>query len=306
MNNKDIVRVKGKEKTVDLYNLDNKKIIIKGTILKIAQLKNEYFDKIDNPQDILRAMAADKIKADLFTFWQRLPDIEPKYKYHHEGESLAVLKIENYDNWFKHTIDSKTRNIIRKSGKIGVFIDTVDFNDDFVKGIVNIYKETPIRQGKPFWHYEKDFSQIKEETSDALEKSVFIGAYYNGEMIGFLKMLMADQYAMIVLILSMIAHRDKSTQNSLIAKAVEVCCGKNIKYIIYAKWDVNKTLADFKKRNGFNSIVLPRYYIPLTIKGYMALKLNLHHGIIPFVPAKIKHLLNEVRVKYVIRKYKPY
>jgi len=182
---------------------------------------------------------------------------------------------------------------------MGVTVNIAEFNDDFVGGIVKIYKETPIRQGKPFWHYDKSFSKIKEETSDALEKSVFLGAYFNGELIGFVKLLMADQYAMIVLILSMIEHRDKSTQNALIAKAVDVCCNDNKKFIIYAKWDIGKTLADFKKHNGFEPIFLPRYYIPLTIKGYTALKLNLHHGISHLVPQRAKYLLNEVRVKYV-------
>jgi hypothetical protein len=300
---KDSIRIKGKEKEVDRYRIFDKDIIVKGNMLKIAQLKHEYFDDLYDPEEVIREMAENNLEADLFTFWQRLPNIEQKFNYYKEFDSLAVLRIKSYDDWFKHSIDSYTRNRARQAGKRGVLVDVAEYKDDFVNGIVNIYKETPIRQGKPFWHYEKSFSQVKKETSDALDKSIFIGAYYNKQLIGFAKLLMAEQYAMMVLILSMIAHRDKSIPNALIAKAVEVCSNNDKKYLVYAKWDVNKSLAEFKINNGFEVFKLPRYFIPLTIKGSYALKCHLHRGISPLVPEKIKYFLNIIRVKQAKWKY---
>jgi hypothetical protein len=296
---KDSIRIKGKEKEVDRYRLCGKDIIVKGNMLKIAQLKHEHFDDLDNPEKVIQAMTANDLGVDLFTFRQRIPDTEPKFNYYKEFDSFAVLRIKSYDDWFKHSINTYTRNRARKAGKRGVLVDVAEYKDDFVNGIVNIYRETPIRQGKPFWHYEKSFSQVKKETSDALDKSIFIGAYYNKQLIGFAKLLVAEQYAMMVLILSMIAHRDKSIPNALIAKAVEVCSNNDRKYLVYAKWDVNKSLADFKVSNGFEVFQLPRYYIPLTKKGDLALKCHLHRGISPLVPEKLKYFLNKIRVKQV-------
>ena len=70
----------------------------------------------------------------------------------------------------------------------------------------------------------------------------------------------ADRYAMTTQIISMIRHRNKSTNNALIAKAVEVCSEKNFPYLIYAKWP-RGSLADFKRHNGFEKIKIPVYYI---------------------------------------------
>jgi hypothetical protein len=295
---KEIVRVKGKDKSVEQYDIFGKAVTLSGNVLRVAQLKNEYFEDVESPQDMVNAFIRNKIPVDIFTFWQRLPNVEPKFNYHMEYEKLAVLEFESYDNWFKNVIDSKTRNTIRKSEKKGAIVNIVDFNDVLVNGIVEIYNETPIRQGKPFWHYGKSFTRVKEETSDALGRSVFLGAYYNEKLIGFVKLLLAEKYAMIVLILSMIAHRDKATQNALIAKSVEVCCKYNKNYLIYADWNVEKSLADFKINSGFKPINLPRYYIPLTFTGNMAIRLNLHHGIVRLIPKDVKYILNKIRVGF--------
>jgi len=39
------------------------------------------------------------------------------------------------------------------------------------------------------------------------------------------------------------------------------------------------SLADFKRHNGFQKVDLPRYYVPLTAAGRIALRLGLQHGI---------------------------
>ena len=83
------------------------------------------------------------------------------------------------------------------------------------------------RQDKPFWHYGKDFETIKREMSDRLDRSEFIGAYYNNDLIGFIKIIDAGTYLDIVEILSMIEHRDKAPTNALMAKAVEICDKKS-------------------------------------------------------------------------------
>lgn len=45
---------------------------------------------------------------DVFTFWQRFPDIKPKYEYYAEWDEIAVLDIRNgYNYWWKHISKKK-------------------------------------------------------------------------------------------------------------------------------------------------------------------------------------------------------
>lgn len=84
-----------------------------------------------------------------------------------------------------------------------------EFNDEFVEATCPIYNEIPVRQGKAFWHYGKDFQTIKRELGTYLERSVFIGAYYQDELVGFMKITWVGTTGTITQILSMKRHFDK-------------------------------------------------------------------------------------------------
>lgn len=281
---------------------NNKNITVTGKLIKIARIEEEWFNDIEDPSSLIYKIKKSKIQADIFTFWQRLPETKPKYNYYMEWDNVAALPIISFDHWWEKQINAKTRNLIRKAEKKGVEVKIVDFNNEFVKGITNIFNESPIRQGKPFWHYQKDFETVKKEMSDRLDKAEFIGAYYNNDLIGFIKLLYAGNYAMTVEIISKIEHRDKSPTNVLIAKVIEICDKKKIPFIVYSRWS-RGTLGDFKRHNGFEKIDLPRYYVPLTIKGKIILKLKLHHGIVGILPEKLKARLIDLRKKWYSRKY---
>ena len=62
------------------------------------------------------------------------------------------------------------------SAKAGVIVKVAEFDDRFVKRIVNINNETPIRQGKPFWHFKKSFAVVKQrKLRHTLERNTFLG-----------------------------------------------------------------------------------------------------------------------------------
>jgi hypothetical protein len=44
------------------------------------------------------------------------------------------------------------------------------------------------------------------------------------------------------------------------------------------------SLSDFKERNGFGRINLPRYYVPLTSIGWAAFRMGLHHKLLDRLP----------------------
>jgi len=279
--------------------IDNKQIIVSGKVIKTVRIAEEWYEDLQDPVAFLKELKT-KVKADLFTFWQRLPENQPKYDYHLEWESIAVLPITDYDYWWNKQISAKTRNVIRKALKSGVVVKSIEYDDDFVRGLVEIFNESPVRQGKPFWHYGKDFACIKKEFSRNLHREEIIGAYFNNKLIGFIMLADAGKYAMTTQILSMIRHRDKSPTNALLAKAVEICASRHIPYLVYAMWTTG-SLGDFKLHNGFEKIDLPRYFIPLTTRGLIAIKLNLHRGIKNAVPNNIKTGLAKMRKKWYMK-----
>ena len=287
--------------------VDNKEIVIRGRFVKKAQLKAEWDEDIENPALFIEKLRSSGAKADIFTFMQRLPESKPKYKYHMEWDSLAAIPITNYENWIKKQIVQNSRKKIGLAQRKGVVIKPVDFNDDLVKGILDIYHETPIMQGKPNRQYNTDFETAKKLNATFLDRAQFIGAFYNDELIAYIKLVTAGRFMRTMGILAKVAHRDKGPMNLLIAKAVEICVEKKMPYLIYAKFNYGKrgseTLKHFKINLGFESIILPRYYIPLNARGEMILTLGLHREIVDYFPAKLIKFAAQLRSYWYSKKF---
>ncbi len=277
--------------------IDNKEIVVTGRFLKTAFLKDEWYDYVDDPEAFVGKMRGVGLKADLFTFWQRLNQLEIRYDYHAEPDPAAVIPIRSYDHWFNNQIERSAKKAVRKAEKSGVIVRVVELDDEFVKGVTAIFNETPIRQGRPYQHYGKDAGTVKRELLKDSHRSDFIGAYYNGELIGFIQLGNTGIAAIPFGMVSKIEHRDKSPQNALLAKAIEVCEKKGIPYLLYGKW-LDDSLGDFKRHNGCEKIDLSRYYVPLSLKGAAALRLGLHHGYASVMPVPVKNCLKGLRKKW--------
>jgi hypothetical protein len=279
-------------------------ISVTGSWLKTAQLRDEWHHDITEPAVFVSELSRSGLSADLFSFWQRPPNREPRFNYHYEWEPVALLPVSTYEHWLKKQLNSKTRNMLTKAEKKGVVVRRATFDDDFIRGMVAIFNESPIRQGKPFWHYGKDFDTVKREFSKYLFREELFGAYIDQELIGFIFLIDAGHIAMLGQIISMIKHRDKSPNNALIAKAVEVCAARKVPFLAYASWPAPGSLRDFKKHNGFECVELPRYYVPLTIKGHLALKLKLHRGASARIPEGLLSRLKGFRTQFYAWRYK--
>ena len=135
-----------------ILQIYNKNIIITRGLIRIARIDQELCDDIGEPERIAEVLRQNSVNADLFTFCQRLPETTPRYEYYMEWDDIAVLPVKSYDHWWSNQIKSSTRAMVRKAVKQGVVVKKADFNDDFVRGMVSIFNETPIRQGRRFWH----------------------------------------------------------------------------------------------------------------------------------------------------------
>ena len=294
-----------------LISADDKAIEIQGKLLRIASIKGEAWigpENLPDPTLLISELKAGKRKADIFTFTQRIPDLTPRFPYYMEWDNLAVANISTYDHWWTKQIKDKTRNLVRKAGKKGVTVSVADFDENLVKGIVGIYNETPMRQGRPFVHYGKNFETVKRENGTYLDRSVFLCAYFEDEVIGFIKIVFSTYTGAIMQILSKISHLDKSPTNLLISKTVELCADRKIPYIVYSKYSYGKigssSLLNFKRHNAFKRINIPRYYVPITLIGKVALKLKLHRGVIEIMPEKMVEKLRNLKFAWYSRKTK--
>ena len=61
---------------------------------------------------------------------------------------------------------------------------------------MEIYNQSPVRRGKPFWHYGKDFETVKQQFSRFIHREYMIGAYIKDELIGFMMLANAGKFAL--------------------------------------------------------------------------------------------------------------
>jgi hypothetical protein len=288
--------VKGQPAQMECVQIDGQTYSIARGLVTIVKLEDEWYDDVDDPDRVLQALSRNpSVKPDIFTFWQRLPDLEPKFKFHTEFDQIAALPIKSYDDWFNRQIKSRVRTSIRKAEKEGLVVKETIFDDAFVQGMTEIFNESPFRQGTRFWHYGKDFATIKRQFSRFLDREYMIGAYYEGKMIGFIMLGNAGRFGLTGQIISSIEHRDKATNHALIAKAVEVCDQRGLGHLVYLFW-TDDSLTEFKRRCGFEKISVPRYYVPLTLKGRLALKSGIHRGWRNLVPTRMKASLKRMKI----------
>ena len=279
-------------------------INIRGRLLRVAMIEGDKYLFLDDPRPIVEGLQQSGTRIDLFTFMQRLPETTPKYSYPMEWDNFAALPITTFDHWWTQVLGFKGRNKAKQAEKKGVKVREIHFDEVLIRGICQIYNETPIRQGKHFPHYGMSLEKVRPYAGTFLENSVFIGAFFEDVLIGFAKLTIDETrtQAGLLHIVSSIKHRDKSPTNALIAQAVRSCAERHIPYLVYSNFAYgNKqqdSLSDFKERNGFQRIDIPRYYVPMTRIGDLAFRMGMHHKLIDRLPEPIIEKLRNYRADW--------
>jgi hypothetical protein len=286
-----------------------KQALIEGKLVRIGRLDAEGYEFVEDPEATINCFRSLGTRVDLFTFIQKLSEPTPKYGYLVEHDNMAALSVSTFDHWMTKQIDFKVRNKVRKAEKKGVVIREVPYDDAFVRGISNIYNETPIRQGKRFWHYQKDLEDVRRMNGTFMSQSIFIGALLEDKLIGFVKLVTNEDrsQAGLMQIVSMMQHRDKAPTNALVAQAVRSCAERRIPHLWYANFSYGKkqtdSLAEFKRHNGFQKVEIPRYYVPLTPAGNVALRLGLHRRTAEWVPEPVIATYRRARSLWYARRF---
>jgi hypothetical protein len=294
-----------------LIEVCGRAIRIQGRIIRIARPHGDRYRFLDDPATIIDGLRKCGERVDLFSFAQRLPDSEAKFQYRAEWDNLAVLPISTFEHWWTKQIGFKARNKAKQAEKNGVVLREVPFGDSLVAGIHEIYNECPIRQKRRYPHYGKSVETVYREEATFLDSSVFIGAYFEDKLIGFVKLVPDETLtqAGLMNIVSMIKHRDKVPQNALIAHSVRACASRGIQHLVYSKFDYGAGvkeqdgLRDFKERNGFQRVDTPQYYVPLTALGSAAFRSGFHHRVAERVPETVACKLRDLRTFWYKRRY---
>lgn len=292
----------------EFIKIGDRDIRVDGRLVRIARLDGEKYRFLDDPAPIVEGLKSRRGRVDLFTFMQRLPETQPKFQYRMEWDNFAALPITTFENWWTKQIGFKARNKAKQAEKHGVILKEIPFCGELVRGIWEIYNETPIRQGKRFPHYGMKLEEVHRYAGTFLADSVFIGAYNGERMIGFAKLTIDETHtqAGLMHIVSMVSERDKAPTNALISQAVRSCADRHIKYLVYSNFAYgNKksdSLSDFKERNGFQRVDIPRYYVPLTPLGYAAYRVGWHRRLSDILPEAYLAKLREIRSAWYTRR----
>jgi len=262
----------------------------KKSFIKISRNVREYEKDVYPTEKFVETLKDTGV--DIFTFIER--------KWHHAisnppqnwikaDDNIALLQVPSYGEWWRN-IGKKTRNMVRKAEKSGVTAKVVAPDEKLAEGIWKIYNETPIRQGRGFPHYGVTLQTVKRRVLSS-KNSTFIGAYFEGELVGFIQLVHGDNISIISQILSLQAQWDKAVNNALVAKAIEVCANQQERWLMYGRMGNHPSLDRFKQNHGFTNFPLTRYYVPLTAKGKIAAKLGLHREFKDALPQSLKYRL---------------
>src|SRR5262245_16519760 len=113
--------IKGKPAQIECIQIAGQTYSITRGPLTVVGPEDDWYDDVRDPAAVIDFLRdAPGFRPDIFTFWQRLPDLEPKYPFHLEWEHIAVLPVRSYDDWFNHQIKSRVRTTIRKAEKEGL------------------------------------------------------------------------------------------------------------------------------------------------------------------------------------------
>ena len=273
-----------------------KEISVKGRVFTTARLRYEWSEYLEDPVGMIQALRQGPTIADLFTFVTEVFDDHPDYSFPKEPECLSVLTIKDYESWW-NGIGFKVRNKIRKPAKCGVELRMVQLDDDFVKGVDDIYNESPVRQNRKFVHYRQGLAITRKELHAFSDRAYLVGAYHGAELIGFMKLLRTKNVLRTVHIIAKLAHREIPVMDALIAKGVELCDQNKIKHLLYGSW-TDGGLGDFRLKHGFVRVEVPRYFVPLNQRGRLMLRLSLHRPLRERLPKSWVEFFKGLRARW--------
>jgi hypothetical protein len=297
------ISIRGKWVNVPAVRCGDCTIIVTGGSIKIAKVNDEAWieAELTDPDRCIQILRASGQRCDILTFSQLPPGRAPEFDYYEEPDSIAAIRLTSFKEWWEG-LPQETRKNARRAEKRGVRIKVETFDDELVKKLVEINNSSAVRQGRPYHHYGKSFEQTKKDHRSFVERSDFICAYCEDEVIGYLKLVYRGRVASVLNLCTKDSHQDKRPANALLKAAIERSAAKRITCVTYGLFNYgnkrNTPITQFKIRNGFEEVLVPRYLVPLSLRGKVLLRLGLHRGMVGILPNRLIQIGLEARARF--------
>ena len=287
------VSVRGKWIAMPALDFEGNTLLVTGNYITVASVHQEDWSEkpLVDVEGCISALRQEKkrgTRIDVFTFTQKLPDVTRRYPYHVVNDSVAAIRLSSFGGWWD-SLPQETRKNVRRSQKRGVDIRIEKFSDDLVHAIMSVNNEREVRQGRRFPHFGKSFERVKKDYSSFLDRSEFICAYHGEELIGFIKLVYRGDIGSVLQLLVKLSHQDKRPANALLCKAVELCTERGLLYLTYGRFTYgnkdDSSLTEFKIRQGFEEVMIPRYYVPFSGLGNLYTRMRLYRGLLGILPS---------------------
>ena len=99
------VRVSGKNTLVPAAEICGRTVIAKGGGIKTASILDDQLvegELVSDPVAFVAALKQSGLPADVLTFFQRPPDVTPKFKQHYEWDNYAVVDTTSFEGWWEN------------------------------------------------------------------------------------------------------------------------------------------------------------------------------------------------------------
>ncbi len=93
------IRIAGKTLYVPSTDICGRTVVVTGKWIRTAQIKDEDVVEgvtVEDPDLFIIKLKQSKLKADVFTFAQRPPEVTPKFDYHSEWDNWAAMPTTSF------------------------------------------------------------------------------------------------------------------------------------------------------------------------------------------------------------------
>ncbi len=185
---------------------------------------------------------------------------------------------KGFEYIWKNKFNKKARNLVRKflrsGGKVELLKNPLNYVDDIME--INLSK--PLRQGRPLpeTYTRKDLViQILERNiRDKGEHFRVYGAFIKDKLVAYAYVSEHNGYAYISRFLTHAKYFKYAASNGLLSFIIESLCKEGVKVVQYGYWSRHyEGVNHFLQQHGFEKGEVRAYYIPLTMKGSLVLKM---------------------------------
>src|SRR2546428_13456291 len=93
-----------RNRPVSALEVIGQRIIVEGEWLKVARVQDEDWQAgqvVRDPEKFVAAIRAANLRADVFTFGQKLPEVQPQCNYCLNWDNLAVIRTRSFSEWWE-------------------------------------------------------------------------------------------------------------------------------------------------------------------------------------------------------------